>query len=257
MRLAVERLEDRVLLAASIKGKNLVVDGTDAADAIVIRWTGTPGEVEVSFDNGVTFGGPFSGFQNIKANLKGGDDFLDIQDSVTISGNLSVKLGDGDDVLNLSGSFGGNVKLDLGDGDDGVFESGGVVPSAPGDGNLAVGKNLTLKGGDGDDEYDPHQDITVGGNLKIDMGDGDDRVANHAGVYTYHGRRISVKMGDGDDDELDLGGVITANNARVTLDGGDGSSDELFTFAGNTFGKTPKVKNFEVVGEVMQQNSFA
>jgi hypothetical protein len=243
MNFAVERLESRMLLAASINGKNLVIDGTDGDDLIVIQGTGTPGEVEVSFDDGATFSAPFSGFKNIKVNLKGGDDYLFINSGVgvevAITGNLTIKGGDGDDQTALAGSYGGNVKSDLGAGNDVVYE---------GNGNLVVGKNLSIKLGDGNDDVDPHQDITVGGNVKIDAGDGDDRVTNHAGTYTYNGRRVSIDMGDGENDELDLGGdVMTGARTKVVLNGGDGNSDELINNPDNSFGKTPKVKNFEII----------
>jgi hypothetical protein len=242
MKLSVERLENRLLLAASIKGKNLVVDGTDGVDDIVIMGTGTPGEVEVSFDGGTTFSAPFSGFKNIKVNLFDGDDTLTINsgvgDEINITGNLTIKAGDGDDQVDIAGSYGKNVKIDLGDGDDNMYQ---------GDGNLVVGKNLSVQGGDGDDDIDPHQDITVGGNVKFDAGDGNDRVTNHSGTYTYNGRRVSIKMGAGDD-EVDLSDVINVPNAKITLDGGSGADDELITAGGvHTFGNTPKVKNFETI----------
>jgi hypothetical protein len=245
MKFAVERLENRVLLAASIKGKNLVVDGTDGADDIVLQGTGTPGEVEVSFDGGTTFSAPFSGFKNIKINLFGGDDDLNLNNGlanalpITITGNLTIKAGDGDDAVEFAGSYGGNVKIDLGAGDDFAQED------AVFDNNLIVGKNFSIKGGDGNDDYVPFQVITVGGNVKVDMGDGDDEVdLDVLGDFTINGRRISVKMGDGDD-FLQIADTA-APNARVTLDGGAGD-DDFDDDGGNTFGKTPKLKNFETV----------
>jgi hypothetical protein len=245
MHFAVERLERRMLLAAQIKGQTLVVDGTEGIDDIEIRATATPGEVEVSFDGGTTFSAPFSGFKNIKVNLFEGDDVLYIRSTVAtplvISGNLTIKAGDGDDEIRLAGSFGGNVKIDLGDGDDSLDETFVATP-------LSIGRNLTINGGDGDDVFDPDQNVTVGGNVKIKMGDGDDLVTNHAGTYTYNGRRVSIDLGDGENDELDLGGdVTTGARTRVVLDGGDGNSDELINSMDNSFGKSPKVKNFEVI----------
>lgn len=237
MKFTVERLESRLLLAASIKGKNLIVDGTEEVDAIVIRGTGTPGEVEVSFDNGVTFGTPFSGFKNIKVNTFGGDDTVTINDNVAISGNLSVKMGDGNDSLDLSGSYGGNVKLDFGAGDDYTQESNG---------DLVVGKNFSLKLGAGNDEIHYDQTITVAGNVKIDMGSGDDIVLIHGGNYTFNGRNVSLKTGSGNDD-VDLEDVTTSARTKVTLDGGSGDADDLAAVVNNTFGKTPKIKNFEII----------
>jgi hypothetical protein len=237
MNFAVERLESRLLLAASIKGKNLVVEGTDGIDNIVIQGTGTPGEVEVSFDGGTTFSAPFSGFKNIKVDTGDGDDDVTINDDVAISGNLSVKMGDGDDELYLSGAYGGNVKLDFGDGDDYTQEANG---------DLVIGKKFTQKFGDGDDTIHYDQTITVAGNVKISMDDGDDTVIIHGGDYTLNGRRASIDTGAGNDD-VELADITTSANTKLTVDGGSGDSDDLVDTGGNTFANLPKIKNFETV----------
>jgi hypothetical protein len=186
---ALERLEDRLLMAVNISqvGSTLTIAG-DANDNI-IHLADFPEGVRVSID-GDGVGGPdlnelYYGVSNVTINTGNGDDRVGVSD-LTIAGNLIINTGAGDDDvyvsydayydvfgLNYSGDEGdntiyGNVSINLGAGDDDV-----VV------GDSTIGGAVSIIAGIGNDSIRlGHGDVGtfVYGNVSIDSGTGEDWV---------------------------------------------------------------------------------
>ncbi|MEZ6057988.1 MAG: hypothetical protein R3C01_14915 [Planctomycetaceae bacterium] len=180
MQLTFERLEDRTLLAATafVNAKGIVnIVGTEGTDTILAIGTAL-GRVEVRIDvdgDGVVNGGldSFQVFNNVRGmvvKLKGGDDIFlfydphisgnitidagkgndtvgvgDLVNNTDIFGNLSIKGGDGDDIVLLECDVRGNVNVNTGNGND----------------NLRVGVDTF---------------VSIDGTAKVNLGGGNDRI---------------------------------------------------------------------------------
>jgi hypothetical protein len=239
-----ERLENRVLLAASVtqRGGNLVIH-TDGEEIEVIGVD--TGEVDV-FADGDQVNDTFEGVRNIRI-IGNSDDDVVFVGAVEISGNLRVETGAGEDFVGLNGSFGKNVNVNLGrDGDfDTVFVAdelhvGRNLDIRTGDGGsvvdffgeVEVGKNLNVRTGDGDDSlYAGYSGaVSVGGNAKANTDGGDDFV----GIYELFsaGKNVNLNLGNGDDyvyaEEVSLG--------KATINGHRGE-DTLETFGDVEIGR--------------------
>jgi len=118
-----------------------------------------------------------------------GDDLV-TTDNVTVDRNLSVDLGAGGDTLNAQTSLTvhGSTSLRLGDGDNTVNVSGTV----------AWDRGLSVRGGDGIDDVDINAVVTTSGNVSVSLYDGND-LLNIDGTFTTD-RSVTVNTSDGIDD---------------------------------------------------------
>jgi hypothetical protein len=276
-----EQLEQRRLLAVSVTtGKqgllSFVGDGVD--DLVVVTGTGVAGEVDVFANGG--FVGTFSGVKTIKANLKGGDDILELS-AIHIGGAVDVDMGQGEDIFvidtfapggegqGFAGDvfIGGSVICKMGNNVDdiAVFDTDN---GAPGFG-ITVGNNVTIAGaeitdfqGEGGSSAVQSTDVTIGGFLKVSssvdgaiiaardinvggttivtLGAGDDIVDIQDCSFA---RRVEVSMGAGDDIVAVRDSI---SDADVVAKGGKGD-DILDTSMGNDFALPPVVTGFEIV----------
>jgi hypothetical protein len=156
--------------------------------------------------------------------------------SVVVQKNTTIKMGDGDDTVRISPDGGGdvtftkNVTIDLGNaaGTDTLRMRADDV----GDDSITFGKNLSIKGKAGIQDLDL-DGVAVTKNAKVNLGDGNDcvRVSQVAGSNdSTIGGNLDVKLGDGEDDELFVERLAIDGKAKI--DGGAGGSDEAEETAG-------------------------
>ncbi len=253
----LESLEQRRLLSADLTGSTLRVEGTDAADVIVIEAGESGGEVILSGVDGVEDGSLFSGVDRIRVRLGDGDDsatvlgamrttdgqFMDIR----IAGNLGDdQLFGGDSLDTLIGGPGDDV-LDGGLHDDEL--RGGadndVIRGGDGDDFIQGGRNAdVVRGHDGSDQllggrgFD--EVIGGGGSDNVNGGWGNDMIVGGAGSDAIHGDKGSDVLrggggadeihGDGGSDDV-LGGIgrdwLFGGEGDDSITGGDGSDTIL------------------------------
>jgi hypothetical protein len=214
-KLRFEGLERRDLLAVTVVpvGTELRITGDINANTIVVERVDvpTPGSIIVTSEDGPE--GTFTGITNIKAELKGGDDFLFLRSSsaTPLPGNLDVKAGLGNDTVSFDNpgpatgtgplDVAGNVTIETSDGNDDVIIPGGT----------AIGGNLTVNTGHDRDDLavagEFANKITVGGNVLLKTGEGDD--GDVAGVTGPTG---GVNIGDI---------LVTGTTVIETSDGAD------------------------------------
>lgn len=207
-RLAVESLETRALLTASIDEAGLLtVVGSERGDAITISPGPVDGSVSLRGVVGVPRGTVFTGVTGIQVSTLGGNDRVVIAANIRDAGGaligVVVDLGRGNDVID--GGDGGDV-IRAGDGNDIVRGRGGAD-----DIWLGAGNDLG-NGGAGDD--------TIHGE------DGRDSIAGSTGDDALSGGTGNDALsGDGDDDSLsgDAGSdSLSGGDGNDQLDGGEG-----------------------------------
>lgn len=229
--LHVERLEPRVLLAATIttKGRNLIIESDGDGDDIMIIGAGA-GAVRVGIN-----GGPledFEGGKNIIVIGNGGDDTL-LLNGVDIPGKVVFDAGEGDDRLVVGGGFTAKRLQFLGGAgnDEAVYNE------------VEFNAKVDFRFGDGDDTVLEGSGATFNDRLKIDMGAGADFL-NHSslnGGNVYAGK-VTVKLGKGDDMYFEQLGNFQSG---FSVNGGSGQDHFDDDVNPNTFAKTPKFKNVE------------
>jgi hypothetical protein len=157
--------------------KGLVITGDGASDVVVVNGLGATGAVEV-WVNAVLVDS-FVGVGDIKVKMGGGDDFLDLA-GIHIGGALIIDLGAGDDVLDLDDTpdigtaldhhvfIPGGIDVKMGGqaGDSVDWDSAVAGVTIGGDVVLAQAADIDLKGSGGSDLAEP-VDIHIGGKLKI------------------------------------------------------------------------------------------
>jgi hypothetical protein len=155
----------------------------------------------------------------------------------TLHDSIKVVTGDGNDIIGLQGgTFDGNVSLKLGDGNN-TF-SYGIA------GSVTVGGNISMVTGVGNDEWRTSGGgMTISGNVTMNLGDGTNKILASAIV---NGSRINITMGSGGDSVAfdgsatnaavriflgagndDLAGVLLRDNASGLFNGGEGT-DHFF-----------------------------
>ncbi len=248
--LAVERLEDRCVLAGNVTSGVvagvLTVAGDGQDNGISLIQTG-PGTVEVRGDPGTTVNGGTaafvaSGFQNVDINLKAGNDSAAL--ALVVPGDLHVHLGQGDDVLTFGGFFDPPTGLNLPDPSISVDVQGSLAIEAN-DGadfvglfdSRVAGTGTILMGG-GDDNLLAVNTILLGNTL-FRSGDGIESVTIDTCSF---GGTTAVEGGAGDDNVSVFNSNFTGD---VTLRGGLGL--DTLSNAGNTFNGALDVRGFETV----------
>jgi hypothetical protein len=283
-----ERLEQRLLPAVSITvGKNglLKLTGDGAGDTVDIDGTGVAGEVDVFVNGG--FVGTFSAVKTISADLKAGDDTVNIS-AIQIGGLLDLRMGSGADEVDIDNTttLGGGPNGDVVIGNDVIVNMGGNAgdfiewDSTGADLGITVGNHVTLTGaadvdldGDGGTFGVEPEDINIGGNLKIALtgfgdvnGDGwevDIDDVNVLGTTTLNGsgavdrievtdssfvRKVTVSLGGGDD-LLDVDGGAGQENqfSAAVVVNGGAGSDTVDNSVLNLFAVPPVLKQVENV----------
>jgi len=200
-------------VAAAVIGGNLVITGDAAGNEIVIDQDGlAAGQFRIrSGADATTVNGEaeviVSGVTgDVRANLRGGDDVLEIVDAV-VAGDLLVNGRGGDDTVTVTGcDVGGKIVVQDGAGAGTVgltgSDAGGDVSIVAGAGGIAVtvsqsgmAGGFSLEGGRGEDFLDVDE-MDVGGSLRIETGASNDSVA--LDEVRVNGNS-SVAMGTGED----------------------------------------------------------
>lgn len=192
--LTIERLEDRLLLAANVtqSGGTLKITGDVNADAVLLMGGGQGNvEVFVDFDgDGMADDslGAFTGVKNIKIDTQGGNDDVALH-LVDVAGKVSVKTGDGSDMVILADCvIAKNVSIDTGAGNDIVvtdsvndFNQVGSLNIKTGDGNdairlegLEVNKSLSVNTGHDNDIFAFGDQMSAGSRTTFNGGSGND-----------------------------------------------------------------------------------
>jgi len=157
------------------------------------------GTYEVSGTGGTTINGGAGPYESdvvtkgIKVDLKGGDDKLDIlgdPDPFVVNGDVSIKMGDGEDEVRLENAhIGGKTTVDLGKG--------------PGQVGIAAqcDKDVAVKAGDAPGVMDPRVEVeivytNVKGNLSVTTGKTSDQIWLGGVTVT---KNVTIKTGDAED----------------------------------------------------------
>jgi hypothetical protein len=138
----------------------------------------------------------------------------------TLLGSLSVRTGDGPDVVSLLGAdLRGKVSINTGNGDDTVLLGTDFYSSF----GTSIGGNVTIKTGSGNDTVQFSDtagvNTVIGGKLMVQTGDGDDTV-NVLGLEV-RGKKMSVETGSGNDTVALTS--LYAPPAKLTLKMGSGT----------------------------------
>ena len=232
-----EVLETRTLLTGNVivayDGTDLTLLGDNVGSRVQIEPAAGGFVVNaVAWDGGTTVNGQasvafntFTGIRHITANMKGGQDWIDVR--IPISGSINAKMGSGTDTFKVESSVAGNVVIKLqGDSGGGTFDGAtvaGNVQLLMGGHKVAgvgvnfedshIGGNTTIKAGRGNHSVDL-KDSQFDGDVNVSLGGGLDRLFLRPG--------------------LTIGGDIFAH-------GGGGKLDRVFNESSVTVG----IRGFE------------
>jgi hypothetical protein len=167
----------------------------------------------------------------------------------TLQGSLSVRTGDGPDLVSLRGAdLRGKVTINTGNGDDTVLLGTDFYSSF----GTSIGGNATIKTGAGNDtvQFSDTAGVNsvVGGKLMVQTGDGDDTV-NLLGLEV-RGKKMSVETGNGND-RVTLTS-LTAPSTKLTLKMGSGT-DTITLEPGASL----KVASLKVTGDDVTETGSA
>src|SRR5262249_3651405 len=143
----IERLERRIVLSAQIVSRVLLISGSDSADIITVKLTGTTSlNVSIAPENFTQTFNP-SDFDAISCDGAKNDD------SIQFSGNIStsILISGGDDADTISGA--GSAQIDGGAGDDVLTASDHCTLNGGAGNDSLTGSTAgdSLNGGDGND----------------------------------------------------------------------------------------------------------
>lgn len=207
-----ERLEDRRLLAASIrlKGSSMYITA-DPFGADTYVETDGQGTVRVDLDNNGIVDQTFLGITNITTQFVSAMDKIAFGD-IDITGKLIVKPGTGNDSVAFLGTVTCPVVVDLGKGNDSLFYD-----------HATFFQDVTIKMSQGDDSI-LGAGATFYGKLTIDAGAGNDTIDHDAlfGGNAYYGG-VSIVMGGGNDSYREIQGTF-AGPALISMGGGNDSA---------------------------------
>jgi hypothetical protein len=228
--LGVEGLEQRTVLAgnivAAVGGGHLRLFGDAADNQIEVTRTGTSSVVITSLDGSTTINGQTGPVtlnnvsRGIIASLGDGDDVLELSGSSTASfqlnGHSTINTGNGDDVVRFTNvSMLGNLSLSTGAGADQVFA-------------------------DADDAVASSVGLQVRGTAVIHTGTENDVVSLQNSSFSQN----LILDASGGDDIVDI--EDSTFGRLVNLFGGAGN--DRLTNVGNTFTRSPYITSFETRG---------
>jgi large repetitive protein len=215
-------------VVTSVSGSKLVVTGDDGADTVLIepasdgiRVVGLDGTLVDGSGEGIVV----PGIRRLTVKLRQGADRLTIRD-VSLSGKIDLRLGEGNDRVELDGVDGGSTRIRTDDGWDGVSVDG---PSRF--------DHLSIQTSNGDD-WIWIDDAWITGDLTIDTGADEDDVTI---VDTEVDDDVDVHLGN-DEDDLFLADVSFDDDTH--LDGENGE-DDLFLDGWIWFGDDLDVDGFD------------
>ncbi len=225
-RLRFEGLEDRQLLAGDVtwqfKKGTLTLTGDGAGNEITVTNTGN-GAYQISAAGNTTINGQagnivVSNVNDLVVNLKGGDDEITYEGGGNEVRNVTIKTGDGDDIVVLNNlvTDGGKLSVETAAGDDNVELNGGTVDG-----------KTTITTGKGEDSI-AVDTVQFDGNLSIDT-------AANIDLVTIGGSEVdgvlSVKTGAAADQLVIIATTISGKTQVETADG----DDQVHLAGGNTF----------------------
>lgn len=239
---ALEFLETRILPAVTVSfnagSGRLTLKGNGASDSVSLEGTGVVGNVH-AYVNGV-YNNTFVGVQSLVANLKGGNDTLNLS-SFVISGDVTIKMGSGGDIFDVDNvtdfspgpdtamSFGGdlNVKMGSNPGDLIRFDvSAGDFIQVHGNASFIGAADVNLDG-DGGSFLVEGDDIHFFDNLKIDFSpwgdvDGDLNNLTMDDVNVSNATTIICSVAD---DRIEIGDSAFGEEVTVQLSFGNNLFD--------------------------------
>ena len=176
--------------------------------------------VDEGFGAGMRLFGMYLGVTNISVK---GSRLRDVFAAyVTITGNLTIKSGAGDDDVYVGGIVARNVKISLGAGDD-LLEGFQTI----------TGGSYTAKGGAGDDRFSFQVEMLISSSMSLDLGKGDptgnEDVALFNDAKTIQ-KTLSIKLSKQGDQDVVLEN-LTAD--KVIIRGGKGDNELDLTGGGN------------------------
>lgn len=173
--LTLERLEDRLLYAGDVtvtlKNGNVSVRGDQSGNDLVLRMA--EGVFLIEGRNQTTINGSNQPFRlttssiagDLKVDLRGGDDVVQIDD-VVVLGRVTIRTGSGHDVLAAPGlSVRQDLRVSTGRGSDTLLW-----------GSLSVDGHLRIRAGSGNDQVGLIDDIRLAGGMNIQTASGADTV---------------------------------------------------------------------------------
>src|SRR5882672_8949665 len=95
----IESLESRRLLSAEFGYGNWTINGTDAADQLIIQPKPNDAHTYQAILNGVTYEAPLEGLNHIRVYLLGGDDQLTFKLGNLAADDIYISGGPGNDTL--------------------------------------------------------------------------------------------------------------------------------------------------------------
>jgi len=249
-RLALESLEGRcnpANVTATLNGSILVLtaDQPKAVEAITVSpsFNGIHGAFTIADDNGATtINGQTQlslgvGVTGISIDLKGGNDVINVQDGVQLSGLLRINGGDGANQITLSsGVRVGALAITTGAtiaGQNTIQLLGNVqvagnltITTRSADstitlaGPLHVGGNVSIQTGLGDDNVS-FSDLFVNGSFNVNLGAGDNSLSSTG--LSHIGGRFTFTGGAGEDNVSLGNGLSIGGSAILTTGSGDDS----------------------------------
>lgn len=216
----IESLEARRLLAVSVSGTALLVNGTSGNDRITVVEDNHNVHVEISGADGVIVASDYTGITKININGNNGSDII------TYTGNTVGADIHGDGGMAGNGKTGGSHGS--GSGSGGTHGGTGKTGTSAGADFITVtdaGTGSSIVDGDGGND-----DITIvaanmtGGRTTVYGGDGADNIyinADNGVNYNTAVARTAIYAEGGQD-------TITVYDGRNTVDGG-GGKDVLIT----------------------------
>ncbi len=222
----------------------LVIKGDSASDTVDIDGVPAVGGVRVRINLGAA--ATFGGIRDVKVKMGAGDDVLNVH-GLSLGGNLKVVMGDGDDAFSLDNSLTFGPPLSVFIGGDLQIGMGGQSAdfvgflSTDSNSSIHIGASLRIKGaadvdldGGGVSADLELVDVTIGGDLIIDSIfsadlDLDGFTVDFDDVNV--GGETSLTLGDGPD-EVMMGDSHFARAVRVKMGEGD---DALYLHRGLDF----------------------
>ncbi|MFK7818823.1 MAG: hypothetical protein AB8G99_08890 [Planctomycetaceae bacterium] len=219
-----EQMEQRILPAGivkvAVKGNDLVVTGDRVSNSFIVEEH--QGEVRVRklFQTTEVVGGdtgiPAGQLGRLTINSKGGDDYVEVGLGLSVGGDLIVKQGGGDDLLDFKSADGGTF----------------------------VGGKTIIKTGGGDDQL-YFDGVEFTGDVTAVMGGGNDEVyvAEFNPIVEFQAK-ATIKLGGGND-SLFIDNSTVADWTMVSIDGG-GGQDGINWAPSSLIGLGANVRKFEI-----------
>ena len=208
---AAEDGSDLVQVLEGVEGDIIVrtQDGTD--DSITLDLSAgsvTVDDVKISARDGDNVFAMLGGSIEGDVRYRGGDgvDLFSIAEGTMIGGNVSARVGGGDNIVEIGGQVDGGVRVRGGDGDDTITLLAESL--------VGRGVRLSLGGGDNTSTLDG----SIDGRLGYRGGDGNDRVA--LGSESVIGDDVRMRLGEGDN-TVTVGGSIAGDLSVISANEDD------------------------------------